>query len=133
MSNGSSPSGEVHRLDETGQPEEMVAVEMGDEYPGDLHERDRRAHQLPLGPFTAIEQEYLRPDPDGHGAGVAIPGGHAAPCSEEDDLHAPCIDSQCIKLFCVVPVHPLVAEEEHDQAKCGHHGGDVHRPMISQD
>jgi hypothetical protein len=37
----------------------MVAVKMRDENTGDLHERQRRKHELALGPFTAVEQYHL--------------------------------------------------------------------------
>ena len=50
---------EAHALDEAREAQKVVAVEMRDKNPSDAHERDRRQEKLPLGPFSAVQEDEL--------------------------------------------------------------------------
>ena len=54
---------EFHRLEETGQPERVVAVKMGEKDVGDA-EAGPEAHHLALGPLAAVEQKALALPPE---------------------------------------------------------------------
>ncbi len=76
-----------HALHHPRQPEEMVAVEVGHEDAGDLHEAQLAQHELPLGAFAAVEQEDLRASLDGDRAHVPPRGRPRSGGAEEHDLH----------------------------------------------
>ena len=85
------PMVEAHALDEPGEAQEVVAVEMGQEDPSDAHERRGRVEELTLRALPAVEEEQLplevqrdrarravlgRPRPGGPEEGDAHRGGH---------------------------------------------------------
>ena len=55
--------GQAHRLEKPRETEDMVTVEMGDQDGPDLHERERREHQLTLRTLPAVEEDYVRATP----------------------------------------------------------------------
>ena len=71
-----SPEGE--RLQHSGQAEVVVCVIVRQEDLVQLDEPDRRAKELPLGPFTAVEEDAVAPTPDQRSGESAARGGHGA-------------------------------------------------------
>ena len=69
---GFLPAAEAERLDQTGESQHMVAVHMGYEYPAQLHERERRHHQLPLDALAAIQEHYVPVGSDGDARRVPL-------------------------------------------------------------
>ena len=56
---------EIERLQQPGQPEPMIGVEVGEEYLGEIRE-SHRPDQLSLGPLTAVEQDPVAAAADEH-------------------------------------------------------------------
>src|SRR5207247_120791 len=74
-----------HALDQPRQREEMVAVEVGHEDAGDLHEAQLAQHELPLRAFAAVEQDHLGTALDRDRAHVPLRRRPRSGGAEEDD------------------------------------------------
>ena len=81
------PSGQAHRLDEPGQAEDVVSVEVGDQNGPDSHERERRDHQLALGAFAAIHQDDVGAFAQCDAGSRPVPRGDGGRRSEEQQIH----------------------------------------------
>ena len=85
------PAAEREGLEHPRQPEDVVGVEVREEDLPQLHEPDRRAEQLPLGAFRAVEEEPLAAAPDEESRRRTLGGRHRAGRAEEDEveIHGP--------------------------------------------
>ncbi len=82
---GLGPVLHVPGLEQAGQPEVVVGVQVGDEDVIDLDE-SRRALHLPLRALAAVEEQPVAAAPDQHRGGVAPRRGHRAAGAEKDHV-----------------------------------------------
>jgi hypothetical protein len=77
----------------------VIGVEVGDEHLGELHEADRRAQELPLGPLSAVDEDAVASAPHEHAREPAPRGRHGAGGAQEDEveIHAASVRGACLK------------------------------------
>ena len=87
------PLQQVIGLEQPGEPEVVVGVEMGDVDVVDLDEPGRVDH-LPLGPLPRVDQDPAAARADQHAGGRPPRGGHGAAGAEKDDreIHGASLD-----------------------------------------
>ena len=73
-------------LQQTGQAEHVVGVEVGDEDLGQIDEPNRRTEELPLGAFGAVEEQAVAAAPDEQRRGCPLGGRHRACGAQEDQV-----------------------------------------------
>ena len=93
------PSVHGHRLDESRDPEEVIAVEMREKDAGHLHERKAGQHELTLRALAAVEQNHLRASLHGDRGHAPLRSRPGAARAEEYDLHGRDIGPTGINLF----------------------------------
>ena len=69
---------EREALQDSGQAQAVVAVEVGEQDPGDGRGRDAGEQHLALGPLPRVEQQPLGVPPEEVAVVVAVPGGGLA-------------------------------------------------------
>ena len=79
---GVGPLVEVHRLQQAGDAEDVVAVEVRDEDVADA-EAGAEPHHLPLGTLAAVEQQAVAFAADEHRARVPLGRGHGPARAQE--------------------------------------------------